>query len=74
MLITSLSIFVGMLLMMRLPQPYHAVFELEAFRSAVVDGFWLSVAQPPGSDGNDAVRQLEAVGATQVSVVKEAVE
>ena len=73
-LITSLSIFFGMLLMMRLPQPYHAVFELEAFRSAVVDGFWLSVAQPPGSDGTAAVQALETAGATQVSVVKEAVE
>jgi hypothetical protein len=73
-LLTSLSIFFGLLIMMRLPQPYHAVFELEAFRSAVIDGFWLSVAQPAGSDGKDAVRQLEAVGATQVSVVKESVE
>jgi hypothetical protein len=73
-LLTALSIFFGLLIMMRLPQPYHAVFELEAFRSAVVDGFWLSVAQAPGSDGQAAVRQLEAVGASNVSVVQEAVE
>lgn len=73
-LLTSLSIFAGLLVLMRLPQPYHAVFELEAFRSATTDGFWLSVARPPGSDGKDAVRALEAVGATQVSVVEEAVE
>jgi len=73
-LLTSLSIFFGLLIMMRLPQPYHAVFELEAFRSAVTDGFWLSVAQAPGSDGKDAVRELESLGATQVSVVKESLE
>ena len=32
----------------RLPQPYHPVFEHEEFRSAVHDGFWLSVAAPTG--------------------------
>jgi len=73
-LLTSLSIFFGLLILMRLPQPYHAVFELEAFRSAVTDGFWLSVAQPAGSDGKEAARELESAGASQVSVVKESVE
>jgi hypothetical protein len=73
-LLTSLSIFFGLLVLMRLPQPYHAVFELEAFRSAVTDGFWLSVARPHGSDAKDAVKALEAVGATQVSVVEESLE
>jgi Protein of unknown function (DUF3341) len=73
-LLTSLSIFFGLLIMMRLPQPYHAVFELEAFRSAVTDGFWLSVAEPSGSDGKEASRVLESVGATQVGVVEESVE
>jgi hypothetical protein len=73
-LLTALSIVIGLLIMMRLPQPYHAVFELEAFRSAVIDGFWLSVAQAPGSDGQEAATQLQALGATQVSVVKESVE
>jgi hypothetical protein len=73
-LLTSLSIFAGLLVLARLPQPYHAVFELEAFRSAATDGFWLSVARPPGSDGKDAVQALESAGATQVSVVEESVE
>jgi hypothetical protein len=73
-LLTSLSIFFGLLVLMRLPQPYHAVFELEAFRSAASDGFWLSVAQASGSDGKDAARALESAGATQVSVVQESLE
>jgi len=72
-LLTALSIFVGLLILMRLPQPYHAVFELEAFRSAASDGFWLSVAQAPGSDGQEAARALQSLGATQVSVVEESV-
>ncbi len=73
-LLTSLSIFFGLLVLMRLPQPYHAVFELEAFRSAATDGFWLSVAQAPGSNGQEASRALQSVGASQVTVVKESVE
>ena len=73
-LLTSLSIFFGLLILMRLPQPYHAVFELEAFRSAASDGFWLSVAQVSGSDGREAAKALESLGATQVSVVAESLE
>jgi len=73
-LLTALSIFFGLLVLMRLPQPYHAVFELESFRSAASDGFWLSVAQASGSDGKDAAKALESAGATQVSVVQESLE
>ena len=70
-LLSSLSIFFGLLTLMRLPQPYHAVFENDAFRSAVNDGFWMSLALPPGSDGKDASAVLSQLGAKDVSVVKE---
>ena len=73
-LLASLSIFFGLLTLMRLPQPYHAVFESDAFRSAVNDGFWMSVALPPGSDGKDASAVLSQLGAKDVSVVKEDME
>lgn len=72
-LLASLSIFFGLLALMRLPQPYHAVFESEDFRSAVNDGFWLSVALPPGSDGKDASGLLGQLGAKEISTVQEAV-
>jgi hypothetical protein len=39
----AFSIFFGLLLLMRLPQPYHPVFESESFRSATTHGFWISV-------------------------------
>ena len=71
-LLASLSIFFGLLALMRLPQPYHAVFESEDFRSAVNDGFWLSVALPPGSDGKDATGLLTQLGAKEISKVQEA--
>ena len=70
-LLASLSIFFGLLALMRFPQPYHPVFELESFRSAVNDGFWMSVALPPGSDGKDASALLSQLGANQVSTVTE---
>jgi len=71
-LLASLSIFFGLLALMRLPQPYHAVFESEDFRSAVNDGFWLSVALPPGSDGKDATGLLTQLGAKEITTVQEA--
>jgi len=73
-LLASLSIFFGLLVLMRLPQPYHAVFESEDFRSAVNDGFWLSVGLPPGSDGKAASALLSQLGAKEISTVQESVE
>lgn len=73
-LLASLSIFFGLLALMRLPQPYHAVFEHEEFRTAVNDGFWLSVALPPGSDGKDATALLQQLGAKEISTVQESME
>jgi len=70
-LLASLSIFFGLLTLMRLPQPYHAAFEHEDFRSAVNDGFWMSMALPPGSDGKDARALLSQLGAKEVTSVQE---
>jgi len=73
-LLASLSIFFGLLALFRFPQPYHATFECEAFRSAVNDGFWMSVALPPGSDGRDASALLTQLGAREVNTVQESME
>jgi hypothetical protein len=73
-LLASLSIFFGLLAMMRFPQPYHAVFEKDAFRSAVNDGFWLSMALPEGSDGKEATTLLGQLGAKDISLVQESTE
>src|SRR5215468_9005498 len=58
-LLASLSIFFGLLTLLQLPQPYHAVFEHEEFRSAVNDGLWMSMALP------------SQLGAKEVSTVEE---
>ena len=72
-LVAGLSIFFGLLAMMKLPQPYHPVFDLESFRSACNDGFWLSVAAGP-NPSDRIVQALEGLGAKSVSVVQEQVE
>ena len=69
MLLSAFGIFFGLLGLSRLPQPYHPVFENDAFRSASTHGFWLSVPQPTGMDATDVMNQLKSLGATQVTVV-----
>lgn len=53
---------------MKLPQPYHPAFELEAFVSASNDAFWVSVEteQP-----DRAQMLLREAGAARVDVVRE---
>lgn len=69
----SLTIFGALMLLFGFPSVTHPVFDVEAFRSASVDGFWASVTL----DGEEADVQrveeaLRGLGATQVSVVVEA--
>jgi hypothetical protein len=71
-LFAAFSIFFGLLAIMRLPQPYHPGFELEAFRSASTHGFWLSVELAAGDPQRAHISdQLRTFGATHVSVVPE---
>lgn len=70
-LCSVLSIFFGLLALSRLPQPYHAVFELEAFRSATTHGYWLSVVTEESEKRESLSKQLMEMGATQVSAVQE---
>jgi hypothetical protein len=67
-LMASLSIFFGLLFAyFGLPRLDHPLFELEEFRSASIDGLWLSAAVP-----EDRAAEVEAalrrLGATNVSI------
>ena len=68
-LLTAFGIFFGLLGLSRLPQPYHPVFECEAFRSASTHGYWLSVPKADTAKADDIMDQLKSLGATQVTVV-----
>jgi multisubunit Na+/H+ antiporter MnhG subunit len=67
--LTAFGVFFGILGLSRLPQPYHPVFEHDAFRSASTHGYWLSVPQLAGVNVQDVQNQLQSLGATQVTVV-----
>ena len=69
-LISAFAIFFGLWLLIGLPQPYHPVFEVEAFRNASVDGLWLSV-EAEHSASEKIAERLKALGARQVSIVPE---
>lgn len=68
----SLAVFAALLALFGFPHVTHPVFNVEAFRSATVDGFWLSLAVDgePG-EARRAEDALRAAGARQVSVVEE---
>jgi hypothetical protein len=68
-LLAAFSIFFGLLGLSRLPQPYHPVFESDAFRSASTHGYWLSVEARDGQTPERVQEALGALGATQTQVV-----
>lgn len=71
-LFAALSIFFGLLAAyFGFPRVHHPVFEVEAFRSASVDGLWLS-AEVEGTAAEATAAELRRLGARQVSIVPEA--
>jgi hypothetical protein len=70
-LFSALSIFFGLFVLWGMPRLHHPVFEVEAFRSASVDGLWLSTAVDPEVAAPTAAR-LRALGARQVEIVEDA--
>jgi hypothetical protein len=70
-LFAALSIFFGLFVLWGMPRLHHPVFEVEAFRSASVDGLWLSAAV--GAAGAEATAaRLRGLGARQVEIVEDA--
>ena len=67
----GISAFVGLMVLMRFPEPYHPVFEWEAFERASIDGFFLSVEVPAAADPADAAGDARVAGAVDVQVVEE---
>lgn len=71
-LLGGISAFAGsLLLLFKLPQPYHPLFESESFRRASIDGFFLSVKVPEAKSPDDIVDDARLAGAINVEVVQE---
>jgi hypothetical protein len=65
------SAFFGLMGLMRLPEPYHPVFEAESFRRASVDAFFLSAEIEPGSSPADVASAMKEQGSIDVQIVEE---
>lgn len=65
------SAFFGLFGLLRLPEPYHPVFEAESFRRASIDAFFLSVEVPDGTNPADVASDLSGFGSTDVQIVEE---
>ncbi len=71
-LFAALSIFLGLIFVyFGFPRVHHPAFEVEAFRSASIDGLWLS-AEVEGTQAETIAQELRRLGARQVSIVAEA--
>ncbi len=70
-LFASLAIFLGLLFAyFRFPRVHHPVFEVEQFRSASIDGLWLS-ASVGRTEADGVAAELRRLGARTVSIVPE---
>lgn len=71
-LLGGVSAFMGTIALAKLPQPYHPLFESEAFRRASIDGFFLSIEVPEGEDATQIGDSARDQGATEVHIIEEA--
>lgn len=70
-LFASLSAVVGMILVNRLPRPYHPVFNARGFERASRDGFFLTVeAADPRFERHATAEVLRGLGAREVQEVE----
>jgi hypothetical protein len=69
-LFSSFAIFFGMMGLWGFPRPHHPVFEVEAFRSAAVDGLWLS-AEVKAEEAEGVAESLRRSGAVEVEIAPE---
>ena len=70
-LLTGVTMFVGLMALMGLPRPHHPVFESEAFRSATTHAYWISVTVPSSEKDTEIMDSLKSLGARTVEMVKE---
>jgi hypothetical protein len=67
---SAFAIIFGLFALFRFPEPYHPVFEVEGFKRASLDRFWVSVESEESVDPRAVAADLRDIGAEQVSVVE----
>jgi hypothetical protein len=70
-LLGGTSAFFGLFGLLKLPEPYHPVFEAESFRRASIDAFFLSAEVPEGTNPADVAVDMRTFGSTDVQIVEE---
>jgi hypothetical protein len=70
-LLGGTTAFFGLMALLKLPQPYHPIFEWDAFGRASVDGYFLSVEVGASDDPIDVANDARIVGASEVQVIEE---
>ena len=70
-LLGGCSSFFGVIALMRLPEPYHPVFQWDRFVANSVHGFFLSVELGPDDDADKALAAVKDVGATESELITE---
>lgn len=61
-LVAACTAFVGVLLTLRMPRPWHPVFEIDGFERASTDRYWVAIdLADPRSDPELSVRELTAL-------------
>lgn len=67
-LVASLMAFAGLLLLLRLPRPWHPVFEIEDFDRTSNDRFWIAIdASDPRADVTLTPRELAELAPLRVA-------
>ena len=69
-LVASIAIVIGLIVLSGLPRLHHPVFEVESFRTASLDGLWLSAAVGR-TEADEVAGDLRRLGARTVSIVPE---
>ena len=70
-LVACTGIFFALMVIFGFPRVTHPVFELDAFRSASIDAFWVSVASETPEDRESAKEVLQKLPARTVSIVED---
>ncbi len=70
-LLGGTSAFFGLMGLMKLPQPYHPVFEAESFWRASIDGFFLSIEVPKEQSPEAVASGLRSLSEVSIEIVEE---